>query len=1454
MSMSKSICSRIWLGALVLGVSPFANAQVMKPEAGQSMLKSRPSTFTKNVGQWDERALFGGHAAGMDFWVSKEGFVFQYQRTNADKGNAAYAGHTVGMLFDGAKPFTAVGSSEAGTKQFVSKNMPVAHNYRQVKLNGVYDNVDAVAYFDGKAPRYDFLLHPGAKSDDIRFNFKGAGAKVIAGNKLQINTVLGDKFQEGLFAYQMVGGKKISVPVSFKQIDATHIGFNVGAYDHSKDLVIDPLVYGTYYGGDQGFDEVRGVAADAVGNVYLTGYTRSAIYPVLYGPFGFNGLGGKDAFVSRLTGDVYVHDYSALIPGTGDDQGNFVRIDPLGNVWVVGSTSSASFAGDSNPGNVWVLRFTSDPTTILTPFHPISGNPVLFRFGGPTATPDVTAVTSLSMRPQSSITPGATIRMMLTGLCKAANGATGFVPGANSGSFYGTVDYDETNGFVVIPGASGLPAATAPNTVTLTGGAYDLLGNFFLSGTLNATGNSDTAQGTPKFVTTPSVWQNGRLQRQSDIWVRKFAAAGTMTWSGLVGGAAGDVTEGFFRTHDGNGTGTGFEFGGSTIATDPAGNVYVLGRSASFDFPRTSGVFGEIYQSGENYITVTKISSDGGTIVYSTNIRNRGNITACGIGVDSIGNAYLTGVVSANDSTQNPPGDPYESDTRQNGGSIPLVNPIRAAYTMPAIPEVRTNDGWLLILDKTASSIIRSTYVGGILDDAVFAPFVDPNGDVWVYGWTDTWRRYALINSTGTVVTWRPDINGRSGGLDPEFITNLAFKQFPEPDQGPGRITDANAYFQDGFPDMTFGGSPSALVGIQYRRDGFVLRFRESLPLISTMSLAPSPIPGGDPQGLANPPSSVGTITLSGPAPAGGATINLSFVNPAVDGAAASFLATSAATTSQIIIPAGQTTGTYNVYSKVVPAQVNVQVKANYSGNLKTATLQIVPWLNTIIINGASIVGGNTTTATVKLNGVAPTGGVSVLLTTDVPTVVSFPDGPNVATNILTIPAGQSQATFTIATNGVDAATTAQVNAGLLGVVRTATLGVSVARLTNIVLTPNPVSAGGTVTGYVNLDGKTGAAGTLNVSINGNPAGYVLTPTQVTIPANSNQSSAFTIVTPFEAADIGRVVKVVRVVSPSDNTVIDGPLTATLNVQANLVSSLVVNPNVIPSGGLSVGTVTLSAAAPVGGARVQLFSDKPGIATPVDASNVPITEVIVPEGTTQTTFNIRGLFALNGDENVKISAYRGPSPIIPGLVKSDTLQVLALTYTFTITPNSVFGGQGATGKITLSAPAITGFSMNTITCDIAGVGITQPVFTVGNPVATFAITTPVVSDTVTATFTASAGTLPPVFATLVIKATEVTSIKILPTNRVRQNSTIQVVVTVNRNVPVATPGKLIFTNSSLVNIAGSIKTFTIPLGTNSTTITLQTRRIPRNLSTQITATVSPSGNGTSVSTTLFVII
>ncbi len=1448
MSSMNTIRNSALSGALLLGLASVVGAQVASsPSATDFKGRLNRTAFTQNKGQWNSEALFSGSANGMDLWISKKGFVFQYNRTKSDKSNE-YAGHTVGMLFEGAEKFSAVGVKSTGVRQYLSgdNKAPITtNNFEKVRLNGIYQGVDAVAYFENKTPRYDFIVKPGASPKSINLNFKGASSlKVVDDHRLEIGTVLGAKYQQGLFAYQMVGSKQVAVPVKFKKIDATHVGFEVGAYDKTKTLVIDPLVYGTYYGGDRGWDEVRGVAADSLGSVYITGYTRSSIYPILFGPFGFSTPVGRDAFVSRLQGDAYNHDYSILVAGSGDEQGNFIQLDPLGNVWVVGSTNSPNFppnqgAPTTNDGNIWMLRLSKSSTTILTPFS--GGNPVIKRYGSSTATPRITNVTSFSIRPDATIIPGATVRLLITGTCTNAGvaelGNTG-----NKNAFYLSTDYtDSSNTFAVSSTASGYIATGGTATPTITGSAFDRNGNFFLNGTLIATGNSDTAGASPVFDTTPGGFTNSRLQRGRDIWVRKYSPDSGILWSSLLGGAAEDITEGLLHTHQVNGR----DVGGTTCATDPSGNVYVLGRSQSFDFPRTRGVFGETFLSGRNYITATKISADGTTILYSTNIDNRGDVLAAGIAVDPRGNAYLTGTVKASTRLEGTPGDPpvptvVDSSFVTTGvEEIPQFNSLRGAFTYPTAPKTGASDAWLTILNPDATALIRSTYIGGLLDEGIFAPYVDNGGDVWTFGWVDTVRTYTIFSSTGTR-TDVVDTSGLAGG----FITPLAFKQAPDTQTPPGStVTESNAFmltFQ-GTPFSfagTFGGPPAN--GITYQRDGFLLRWRESLPLISSLTMNPASIPGGDPSGLSSPPASTGTITLSAPAPTGGSTISLSLDN----GTLASFQPSSALTTTTVTVAEGTTTANFQVFGRVVTGNQTVNIRADYGGNVRIASLQITPWLRSIVLTPTSVIGGVQSTGTVSLNAAAPAAGAIVNISTDRPDLFTFPGGATV-----TVPSGATQATFAIDTNGVSANDVGSINASLLGVSRTASLGVTPAKLKSVVLTPTSVAAGGSSTGKVTLDGKAGAAMVVDLRVQGNPAGYTITPAQVTIPAGATESPDFVIQTPFEAANVSRAILAER---RSGSVVIDGPVSGNLSVQAILVSGFIIDPTTIPSGGVTNGSITLSNPAPAGGARVQLDSSRPDLLNPVDASGNLISEIVIPAGASTATVRLQALFALSGDEIATITAWRGPSM---SLGQSDDVTVQALTYTLTLNPTEVTDGSSSTGTITISAPAIPGFEMD-LASDLAGITLSpNPVaFTAGSTTATFTIGTPALTETRVATISAQAGTLPAATASLTVRALEVKSIKLLPSNKVKQGGIVTIEVTLNRAPAVTTTGKITFSNATLFQLPTGVTSvdFTVNAGQTKGTAILRTRRVPRNLTTTVTATVSSTGNP-SISTTLTVV-
>ena len=101
-------------------------------------------------------------------------------------------------------------------------------------------------------------------------------------------------------AYQEVGGVQESVPVRYVLKGTGQVGFELGPYDSSLPLVIDPaLVYSTYLGGI-GNDSGSGIAVDGFGNAYIVGTTSSPL-PSEGSPGVFGSQGTESAFVTKLS-------------------------------------------------------------------------------------------------------------------------------------------------------------------------------------------------------------------------------------------------------------------------------------------------------------------------------------------------------------------------------------------------------------------------------------------------------------------------------------------------------------------------------------------------------------------------------------------------------------------------------------------------------------------------------------------------------------------------------------------------------------------------------------------------------------------------------------------------------------------------------------------------------------------------------------------------------------------------------------------------------------------------------------------------------------------------------------------------------------------------------------------------------------------------------------------------
>jgi uncharacterized protein (TIGR03437 family) len=102
------------------------------------------------------------------------------------------------------------------------------------------------------------------------------------------------------------------------------------------------LVYSTYLGGT-GDDEGYGIAVDAAGSAYATGYTASPNFPTHSAYQTINNGGESDAFVTKLTPAGNALAYSTYLGGGGQDQGFGIVVDAAGSAYVAGFTYSPNF-------------------------------------------------------------------------------------------------------------------------------------------------------------------------------------------------------------------------------------------------------------------------------------------------------------------------------------------------------------------------------------------------------------------------------------------------------------------------------------------------------------------------------------------------------------------------------------------------------------------------------------------------------------------------------------------------------------------------------------------------------------------------------------------------------------------------------------------------------------------------------------------------------------------------------------------------------------------------------------------------------------------------------------------------------------------------------------------------------------------------------------------------------
>ncbi|MFH1231314.1 MAG: CFI-box-CTERM domain-containing protein [Planctomycetota bacterium] len=631
--------------------------------------------------------------------------------------------------------------------------------YKLITLGEVWEGITLNLKANQKNIEKLFIINPNGDVKSIQFSMENIKELSLSNSgELEVCRLGYDRSDEndsGInftqpIAYQEIDGIRKNIEVSYRLINKTTYGFTVGNYDKSIPLVIDPILSSTYIGGT--FPDVgQGVAVDSAGNIFVTGYSFSADYPVAGegGSLPYNptwSLGGYHIVVSKFNPTLSVLLASTFVGGSrpyeptapAEDRGFCIAIDNTvnQNVFVAGYTTCTDFPTATDKPNA---------SAFDTSYNEYQERPV---FPFPRNYEDACVI-----KLNNSLTrllAGTYIGGRSTGVWDDPEQARDIaIDTFNNVFICGTIN----NGVLPADGrfpnnSGGRDAFVVKLNNNLSGWTPSDPSGFYFDGTFIGGFSNDEAFGvaidyennvfvcgyaiSQNFPTTQEAYLNGRGGGGlSYAFVSKFNNnLSTLLASTFLGGT-----------------------NGGEIATDIVvgrqglNTVYVCGvTSSSINFPVTPNAYNSGNPPGNGVwdIFVSRFNNTLSTLINST-----------WIGGEQTDEAYSICQGSVNT-------DIYICGLTESGGyptTDGCFGPINNGNT----------DGCISVFNETLSSLNASTYIGGSGTDIARCIRTDRNGNILITGQTTSGEGIPSYDSIGYPV-W--PISGTDTAFDISFNSN----------------------------------------------------------------------------------------------------------------------------------------------------------------------------------------------------------------------------------------------------------------------------------------------------------------------------------------------------------------------------------------------------------------------------------------------------------------------------------------------------------------------------------------------------------------------------------------------------------------------------------------------------------------------------------------------------------
>ncbi len=475
-----------------------------------------------------------------------------------------------------------------------------------------------------------YTIAPEADARNIRLRYN-APLTLNRDGTLTIAFETGALSESAPIAWQQINNQRLPVDISF-EVHGQEVSFAVGAYDPRYELTVDPsLIWNTFLGGGDA-DVSHAIAVDGSGNVYVAGQSY-----ITWGNPVRAHSDGWDAFAAKLDSSGSLT-WNTFLGGSAlFEFGYAIAVDGSGNVYVSGdsgATWGSPVRAYSGLYDAFAAKLDSSGeltwNTFLGGSGSDSGGAIAVDGGGNVY------VAGYSYDAWGCSPTACTVRAFTSGVdaFAAKLGSSGgltwntFLGG--SGSDYGEAIVIDGNWNVYVAGEGG---GWGSPVRAYTAGDWDafaakldssggLTWNTFLGGSAEDRDGGIAVDGSGNvYVTGYSLATWGSPVRAYtfgyDAFAAKLNSSGGLTWNTFLGG-------------------DGHDYGGSAIAVDGSGNVYVAGTSnVSWGSPVGA------YTSLEDAFAA-KLGSSGG-LTWNTFLGGSGGDYGNAIAVDGSGNVYMAG-------------------------------------------------------------------------------------------------------------------------------------------------------------------------------------------------------------------------------------------------------------------------------------------------------------------------------------------------------------------------------------------------------------------------------------------------------------------------------------------------------------------------------------------------------------------------------------------------------------------------------------------------------------------------------------------------------------------------------------------------------------------------------------------------------------------------------------------